>query len=102
MIYGIVSVRVKPGKVQEFIDLFNSVAVTVRKESGCIQYIPAVDFETGMPPQTLDKNVVTILERWENLEALQKHLAMPYMADFFAKQQPLVEETVSMKMLKEA
>jgi quinol monooxygenase YgiN len=102
MIYGIVSVRVKPGKVQEFIDLFKSVAATVRKEKGCVQYVPAVDFETGLPPQTLDKNVVTILEKWETLEALQAHLAMPYMADFFAKQEPLVEETVSMKMLKEA
>jgi len=46
--------------------------------------------------------MVTILERWEGLEALKAHLAMPYMADFFAKQQPLVEETVSMKILKEA
>jgi len=102
MIYVNVSVRVKPGKRQEFIDLFNSFAVTIRKEKGCIQFIPAVDLETGMPPQSLDKNMVTILERWEGLEALKAHLAMPYMADFFAKQQPLVEETVSMKILKEA
>lgn len=101
MIYGVVSVRVKPGKVKEFIDLFKSVAVKVREEKGCIQYIPAVDFETGMPPQSLDKNVVTILEGWESFDALREHLAMPYMAEFFAKQQPLVEET-TMKMLQEA
>ena len=44
--------------------------------------------------------MVTILKKGENLEALQAHLAMPYMADFFAKQQPLVEETVSIRCSK--
>lgn len=102
MIYGVVSVRVKPGKAQEFIGVFNALAATVRKEKGCVQYIAAVDFETGLPPQALDKDVVTILEKWESLEALQAHLAMPYMADFFAKQQSLVDGPSSMKMLKEA
>ncbi len=101
MIYGVVSVRVKPGKVQEYIALFKSIAGKVRDEKGCIQYVSTIDFEIGVPIQTLDKNVVTILEKWESLEALQKHLAAPYMEDFFKKEGALVEEAV-LKMLQEA
>jgi len=101
MIYGVVSVRVKPGKLQEYIALFKSIAGKVREEKGCLQYISTVDFEIGVPIQTLDKNVVTILEKWESLEALQSHLAAPYMADFFKKEAPLVEGNV-LKMLQEA
>ena len=101
MIYGVVSVRVKPGKVQEYIALFKSIAGKVREEKGCVQYVSTTDFEIGVPIQTLDKSVVTIIEKWESLEALQKHLAAPYMEDFFKKEGALVESTV-LKMLQEA
>jgi quinol monooxygenase YgiN len=101
MIYGVVSVRVKPGKVQEYIALFKSIAGKVSQEKGCLQYVSTIDFEIGVPIQTLDKNVVTIIEKWENLEALQKHLAAPYMEDFFKKEGALVESSV-LKMLQEA
>ncbi len=101
MIYGVVSVRVKPGKVQEYIALFKSIAGKVSQEKGCLQYVSTIDFEIGVPIQTLDKNVVTIIEKWESLEALQKHLAAPYMEDFFKKEGALVESSV-LKMLQEA
>ena len=101
MIYGVVSVRVKPGKKEEFITLFKSITGKVREEKGCVQYVAVVDFDIKAPGQALDKDVVTILERWESLEALQKHLSMPYMVDFFQKQAPLTEETI-LKMLQEA
>lgn len=102
MIYVVVSTRMKPGKLQEFVDQFKTLAETVRKEKGCVQYVAAVDLETGLPPQTLDKDVVTILEKWESMEALQAHLATPHMADFFAREKTYAEQTVSMKILKEA
>lgn len=102
MIYVVVSTRMKPGKLQEFADQFRALAETVRKEKGCIQYVATVDLETGLPPQTIEKNVVTILEKWESMEALQAHLATPHMAEFFAKEKEFVEQTLSMKILKEA
>ena len=100
MIYGVVSVRVKPGKLQEYLALFKSIAGKVREEKGCVQYVSAMDFEIGAPNQSLDKNMVTILEKWESLDALQKHLAMPYMGDFFKKEGDYVESAV-LKMLQE-
>ncbi len=100
MIYLVVSVRVKPGKLAEFLDLFRSVAPLVRKEKGCVQYLAAMDFNSGLPPQVFDKDVVTILERWESLEALQNHLASPHMATFFEKE-PVLTESTSIKILTE-
>lgn len=101
MIYGVVSIRVKHGKRQEFLDLFKSNAAKVREEKGCIQYIPVVDIDTGSPLQVLDKDIVTVLETWENLEALDNHLATPHMAAYFEKEKEFVE-AVSLKTLKEA
>jgi len=101
MIYGVVSVRVKPGKLQAFLDLFKSNAVTVRQEKGCIKYIPLVDLETPAPIQVIDKNVVTILEMWETMEDLNNHMASPHMAVYFKKEKEFVE-AVSLKQLQEA
>jgi quinol monooxygenase YgiN len=101
MIYGVVSVRVKPGKLQAFLDLFKSNAVTVRQEKGCIKYIPLVDLETPAPIQVIDKNVVTILEMWRTMEDLNNHMASAHMAVYFKKEKEFVE-AVSLKQLQEA
>jgi quinol monooxygenase YgiN len=101
MIYGVVSVRVKTGKLEDFLDLFKSNAVKVRQEKGCIQYFSLVDIDANLPIQTFDKNVVTILEQWESLEALHDHFAAPHMAVYFEKEKEFVEG-VTVKMLQQA
>jgi quinol monooxygenase YgiN len=101
MLYGVVSVRVKTGKLQEFLELFKSNAIKVKQEKGCIQYVSMVDSDVGLPIQVLDKNVVTILETWESIEALRNHFASPHMAAYFKKEKDLIEG-VSLKMLQEA
>jgi quinol monooxygenase YgiN len=101
MLYGIVLVKVKPGKKQEFLDLFKENAARVKQEKGCVRYMPAVDVEIGIPIQQVDKDVVTVLEEWESMEALQAHLASPNMAAFFEKEKVLVESTI-LKMVQEA
>ena len=62
MINIIASVLVKKGKVQDFLEVFKAHALRVREEPGCIEYFPAVDLKTDLPPQVLDENVVTILK----------------------------------------
>ncbi len=101
MIYVVVSVRVKTGKLPEFLQLFGSVASLAREEKGCIQYVAATDFDSGLPPQVFDKDVVTILERWESMEALRHHLGAPHMAAYFEKEKDLTEGS-SIKILTEA
>lgn len=101
MIHVIASIKVKAGKREELLDLFKANLAKVREEKGCIRYLPAVDVVTGLPPQSLDENLVTIIETWESVEALKNHLASPHMAVFFEKEKPLVDGS-TIKILQEA
>jgi quinol monooxygenase YgiN len=101
MINVIASVRVKAGRLAEFLEIFRSNVPAVREERGCVEYFPAVDIDADLPPQSLDKNVVTIIEKWESLEALQNHLVAPHMLAYREKVKDIVED-VSLKVLQEA
>ena len=102
MVHVIASVRIKPGRLDEFLELLKSITRTVRAEKGCIRYVPTVDIASGLPPQVLDANLVTLIEAWESLEALRNHLATPHMAFFFEKRKGMVEGGSSLKVLQEA
>ena len=101
MINVIASIRVKAGRLQNFIEIFKSNVTNVREEKGCIEYFPAVDIEADMPPQILDENVVKIIEKWDSLEALRDHLAAPHMLAYKEKVKGIVEN-ISIKVLQEA
>lgn len=101
MINVIASVQVKEGLVSQFIELFKSNVPNVLAEKGCVEYMPTVDIPTGLPPQELDSNVVTIIEKWDSIEDLQAHLASPHMQEFQKKEKDLVEK-LSLKVLEAA
>ncbi|MBN2418069.1 MAG: antibiotic biosynthesis monooxygenase [Deltaproteobacteria bacterium] len=101
MINVIATVQVKKGKVKEFINLFKGIIPLVKAENGCIEYFPAVDLPTGLPPQDVNENVVTIIEKWESLDHLMAHLSTRHMAEHMEKEKDLVEKA-SIKILKEA
>jgi quinol monooxygenase YgiN len=101
MIVVIASVRVKAGKVPEFLRIFTSNVPAVKAEKGCIEYFPAVDIVAGLPPQVLDEHVVTIMEKWESVHSLHDHLNTAHMAAYREKVKHLVEN-VSLKVLREA
>lgn len=101
MIHVIATVRVKPGKRNDFIELVKSITAEVTKEEGCIRYILTVDIASGLPPQVLDENLVTMIEAWESLDALRNHLKSPHMALFFEKRKEMVEGGSLLKVLQE-
>lgn len=101
MINVIALVRVKAGKRSEFLEIFKANVPKVREEKGCIEYFPTVDVNSGLPPQSLDENRVTIIEKWESLEALRDHLTAPHMMAYKEKVKDIVEG-VSLKVLQEA
>ena len=100
MINVIASVRLKPGSLSRFIEIFKSNVDDVRAEKGCIEYLPTVDIDADLPPQVLDENVVTIIEKWESLEALRDHLVAPHMLSYREKVKDIVED-LSVKVLQE-
>ena len=102
MIHVIATVRVKSGMIDQFLELFKSTARHVREEKGCIQYIATVDIVSNLPPQILDPNIVTFIEKWESLDALRNHLVAPHMKIFFEKRKDMVEGGSLLKVLQEA
>ena len=101
MINVIASICVKTGRLSDFLEIFKSNVPSVREERRCIEYFPAVDIDADLPPQSLDENVVTIIEKWESLEALYDHLNAPHMLAYKEKVKDIVEG-VSIKVLREA
>jgi quinol monooxygenase YgiN len=101
MINVIASIHIKEGRLSKFIDIFKSNIPNVLEEKGCIEYVPTIDVPTGFPTQELNKNVVTIIEKWGSLEDLQAHLSAPHMLAYKEKVKDLVEK-VSLKVLREA
>ena len=101
MINVIASIRIRTGRIPDFLKIFKDNMIKVRKEKGCIEYLPTVDIHAELPAQILDENVVTIIEKWENVEALRDHLVSAHMLAYREKVKEMVEG-VALKILKEA
>ncbi len=100
MINVIASIYVKDGQLDKFIEIFKSNIPAVLGEKGCIEYIPTVDMPTELPPQELNKNVVTVIEKWESIEDLMAHLSSEHMLEYKEKTNDLVD-SLAIKVLKE-
>ncbi len=100
MINVIASIQIKEGRLPEFIEIFKSNIPKVLEEKGCIEYVPTIDVPTGLPPQELDNNVVTIIEKWDSLKDLQAHLSAPHMLAYKENVKDLVDK-LSLKVLGE-
>lgn len=101
MIHVIASIQVKNGQVSEFLEIFKSNMPAVLKENGCIEYVPAVDVPTDLPPQEKYDHVVTVIEKWNSLEDLTAHMSAPHMLAYREKTKALVEKT-SVRILTQA
>jgi quinol monooxygenase YgiN len=101
MIHVIASIGVKPGKREAFIQIFKANVPKVLAEEGCVEYIPAVDTNSGIDAQWTDETVVTVIEKWATIEALHAHLAAPHMEQYKIDVADLVED-VSLTILEDA
>ncbi len=97
MIHVIATIETAAGKQDEFLEIFRRLVPTVRAEAGCLEYGPTVDAATDVAPARA--NVVTVVERWESVDALRAHLAAPHMAAFRADVQELVVD-LSIRVLQ--
>lgn len=83
MIHVIARIEVKPGQRARLLEEFGRIVDQVRAEAGCIEYGPTVDVETGLDPVgPPDPDTVTVIEKWESVEALRAHLDAPHMAAY--------------------
>lgn len=83
MIHVIATISTAPGRRAEFLAAFRELVPQVKAEAGCIEYGPTVDVASGLGPQpAVRDDVVTVVEKWQDLEALKRHLAAPHMSQF--------------------
>jgi quinol monooxygenase YgiN len=84
MICVIATIQVAPGRRDELLAAVRRIVPTVLAEEGCIEYAPMVDATSGLPAQDeVRPSVVTMVEKWESVAALEAHLKTPHMMAFF-------------------
>jgi len=85
MIHVIATIEIEEGKVNDYLRELNKIITDVRAEAGCIDYGPNMDLATDIPAQEpVRPNVVTIVERWADVEALKAHLKATHMQTYRA------------------
>lgn len=99
MIHVIASIRVKPGLRNAFIDIFKANVPNVLAEKGCMDYLPTIDVDAGLPPQERDADTITIIERRDRLDDLHNHLKAPHMLAYREKVKDMVRH-MSLKVLE--
>ena len=94
MIHVIATIELADGTRDAFLAEFHRLVPDVRAEAGCLEYGPAVDVETGLSAQPPARpNVVTVVEKWESLDALRAHLQAPHMVAYRPRVKAFVVKT---------
>ena len=102
MIFVIATIELEEGKRDEFLGHFRALVPSVEAEEGCLEYGPTVDVETTIPAQgEVRPNFVTVVEKWEDLEALERHLVAPHMLEYRTQVKDLVKQ-VSLQVVEPA
>jgi quinol monooxygenase YgiN len=102
MIYVVATICSQPGRRDEVLRQFARIVPLVRAETGCIAYTPAIDLETNINTQVdPSDDVITVVEQWESVEALEMHLIAPHMIEHRASVKSLVK-SVALRVLEPA
>jgi quinol monooxygenase YgiN len=92
MIYSILTMIIKKGKMDEFLEACGKIRPLVLAEAGCLMYDYTREIDTGSDRQEpFHPDRITLYEKWASEEALDIHNGMPYMAHFAARVAPLRE-----------
>jgi len=102
MICVIAKIELAEGRRDDFLAQFRKLVPKVLQEQGCLEYGPMVDVPTSIGAQSPARdNVVTVVEKWESVEALEAHLVAPHMLEYRKSVKPMVVNT-SLEILKPA
>ena len=102
MIHVIATIELHPGKRAAFLQEFYQVMPYVHSETGCFEYGPTIDVQTSIPAQgAAREDVVTVVEKWADLPALELHLQAPHMLEYRTKVKDYVK-SVKLHVLQAA
>ncbi len=92
MIHVIATIQIQPGRREAFLAEFHRLVPLVLAEAGCVEYGPTVDVPTTLAVHDpVRDDVVTVVEKWDTLDALQAHLKAPHMGDYRERVKDLVK-----------
>jgi quinol monooxygenase YgiN len=102
MVYVIATIELSPGGKEKYLAELKRVTPSVLKEKGCIEYGPTVDVPTGLPIQVPQRDdVVTLIERWESVDALKLHVTQPHFLEYRERVKDVMK-SVSIQVLTPA
>jgi len=102
MIHVIANIELQPGQRAAFLKEYGQLLPKIRGERGCLEYVPAVDAATNVPLQAPPRpDVITVVEKWADLAALEAHLSAPHVGEFLARHQKAIAK-VSLQILESA
>lgn len=83
MICVIATVNLKEGTRSAYLNELRKIIADVHKEQGNIEYAANVDAASGLPFQMPARpDTVVIIEKWESLDDLKKHMTAPHMISY--------------------
>jgi quinol monooxygenase YgiN len=83
MIHVIAEIQVVEGRREDFLVEFFQIVPLVRAEQGCLEYTPLTDVDTDIVAQSpLRADTVTVVEKWDSVDALKAHLAADHMSAY--------------------
>src|SRR5438874_10766663 len=86
MFHVIATIHIVPGERDAFLSAFRELVPKIRSERGCLEYVPTLDVEAGISAQPeIRTDAVTVIEKWQDLDALRNHLAAPNLGEFVDK-----------------
>jgi quinol monooxygenase YgiN len=92
MIHVIATIQIYPGRRAEFLAHLREIVPLVQAEAGCLEYGAAVEVESRIPVQAAPRpDVVTIVEKWQDIDALTLHLAQSHMVEYRLRVRELVD-----------
>jgi quinol monooxygenase YgiN len=102
MIHVIATIECEAGKRADVLATFAWVTPFVKGEDGCIEYGTAVDVASGSAAQPpLRPDVITVVEKWRDVAALQAHSIAPHMLEYRQRVSGLVQK-VTLQVLEPA
>jgi len=102
MVHVIASIHVVDGKRDAFLQEFHRLVPLVYSEDGCHEYAPYVDIDTDIEMQGGARdNVVTVFEKWKDVDSLKAHLKADHMNEFREKVKDLVDR-VQLQVIHQA
>ncbi len=101
MIHVFASVRVKPECLAQALECYREfVPAVLQYEAGCLQYVPTVDVDMGLPNQEINECLIVVAERWKTVQDFRNHLGMPHSAAFRAKMEPLLAAGITVRVAR--